>query len=75
MVNNKNNLNRIKNNSQNFKNLGNQNLLDTHKNRFVFNYLSQDNNLMLIYKHCGDKRLNSVANLLKFVSENRRYKN
>lgn len=60
--------------SQNFKFLGNQNLLDTHRTKLVFNYTQQDNNIMLIYKYCGNQRLNSVANLLEFISEDRSQK-
>ena len=72
LVDNKNNINRTNNNlSQNFKILGNQNLLDTHKSICLLNCSSQNNYGYDIYKYCGNKRLN-VADLLKFISENRR---
>jgi len=53
-------------NSQNSKCLGNQNLLDTQRSKLVFNYPQQDNDVMLIYKYCGNKRLN-VTSLLELV--------
>ena len=75
MVNNKNNLDIMNSNlSQNFKFLGNQNLLGTNRIKFVFNYISQDYNLMLIYKDCCNKKRLNVTNSLKFISENRRLK-
>ena len=54
--------------SHNFKFSGNENLLDTQRNRFVSYCLSQDNYEILIYKYCCNKRLN-VINQLELVNE------
>lgn len=55
------------NNSQNFKWLGNQNLLDSNRSKLVFNCPQQDNDTKFIYKYCGGgKRLNYVS-LLKLA--------
>jgi hypothetical protein len=54
--------------SQNSKFSGNQNLLDSNRSKFVCNYPAQLDNAILIYKYCGDKRLN-VAKLLELAGE------
>jgi len=58
--------------SHNSKFLGNQNLLDSNRNRCLLNCSSQNNYNYDIYKHCGDKKRLNVTDLLEFVSENRR---
>ncbi len=55
--------------SHNSKLSGNQNLRDTLRNGYVFNYLAQDNKINHIYKYCGvSKRLN-VAGCWSFSAK------
>lgn len=52
--------------SHNFKLSGNKNLRDNNRSKFVLSYPAQLDNEILIYKYCGDKKLN-VADLLRLV--------
>ena len=56
-------------NSHNYKFQVIKNLRDTNKNKFVFSYFSQDNNIMLIYKYCCSKKRLNVTGCCSFSAK------